>query len=48
MLRAAGHTVAAHRVVDASLTLGVNDRVDLATVTAIAQRRIHEAHSAPA
>jgi bifunctional UDP-N-acetylglucosamine pyrophosphorylase/glucosamine-1-phosphate N-acetyltransferase len=44
VLRAAGHTVAAHRVVDASLTLGVNDRVDLATVTAIAQRRIHEAH----
>jgi bifunctional UDP-N-acetylglucosamine pyrophosphorylase / glucosamine-1-phosphate N-acetyltransferase len=33
-----------HLVDDANLTLGVNDRVDLATVTALAQRRIHQRH----
>jgi bifunctional UDP-N-acetylglucosamine pyrophosphorylase/glucosamine-1-phosphate N-acetyltransferase len=36
--------VAPHLVDDPSLTLGVNDRVDLATVTALAQRRIHVGH----
>ncbi|MGI8921907.1 MAG: bifunctional UDP-N-acetylglucosamine diphosphorylase/glucosamine-1-phosphate N-acetyltransferase GlmU [Solirubrobacteraceae bacterium] len=43
-LREAGATVAAHRSDDAALTFGVNDRVDLARVTKIAQRRIHETH----
>jgi len=42
LLRAAGHTVAAHVVADATLTLGVNDRADLAAVRAIAQARIHD------
>lgn len=43
-LRAAGGTVAAHVLADPSLALGVNDRVQLAEVRALAQRRIHEAH----
>jgi len=43
-LRAAGRAVAAHVVDDPSLTLGVNDRVQLAEVRALAQRRIHDAH----
>ena len=43
-LRAAGLPVAAHVVGDPTLTLGVNDRVDLARVTALAQGRIHERH----
>ena len=33
-----------HLVDDHTLTLGVNDRVDLAAVTKLAQRRIHAAH----
>jgi bifunctional UDP-N-acetylglucosamine pyrophosphorylase/glucosamine-1-phosphate N-acetyltransferase len=37
-------SVLAFEVGDTSLALGVNDRVGLATVTAIAQRRINEAH----
>ena len=36
--------VRAHLVDDPSITLGINDRVDLATVTRLAQARIHEAH----
>jgi bifunctional UDP-N-acetylglucosamine pyrophosphorylase/glucosamine-1-phosphate N-acetyltransferase len=36
--------VHAHLVGDPSLMLGVNDRVDLAEVTRLAQQRIHEAH----
>lgn len=44
VLRAAGRSVAAHVIDDPALTLGVNDRVDLARVGAIAQRRIHERH----
>ena len=44
VLRAEGHPVAAHLVDDPTLTLGVNDRVGLATVTALAQRRIVEQH----
>jgi bifunctional UDP-N-acetylglucosamine pyrophosphorylase/glucosamine-1-phosphate N-acetyltransferase len=44
ILAADGHTVAAHVVDDPTVTLGVNDRVDLARVRAHAQRRINEAH----
>lgn len=44
LLRAAGREVAALVVQDHALTLGVNDRVQLAAVTALAQRRIHERH----
>jgi bifunctional UDP-N-acetylglucosamine pyrophosphorylase/glucosamine-1-phosphate N-acetyltransferase len=43
-LRARGHTVAAHVLDDPTIALGVNDRVQLAQVRAIAQRRIHDAH----
>jgi bifunctional UDP-N-acetylglucosamine pyrophosphorylase/glucosamine-1-phosphate N-acetyltransferase len=43
-LRAAGLGVAAHRLGDPRLALGVNDRVQLAEVRAIAQARIHAAH----
>jgi bifunctional UDP-N-acetylglucosamine pyrophosphorylase/glucosamine-1-phosphate N-acetyltransferase len=43
-LREAGSTIAAHLVSDPTLTLGVNDRVELARVRQLAQRRIHEAH----
>src|SRR6185295_19122183 len=42
LLRAAGHTIAGHVVADHELTLGVNDRADLAAVRAIAQARIHD------
>src|SRR4051794_6767031 len=44
VLRAQGSTVAAHVLDDPALALGVNDRVQLAHVRRIAQRRIHEAH----
>jgi bifunctional UDP-N-acetylglucosamine pyrophosphorylase/glucosamine-1-phosphate N-acetyltransferase len=44
LLRQAGHAIAAHVVDDAALTLGINDRADLAAVRAIAQARIHDAH----
>jgi bifunctional UDP-N-acetylglucosamine pyrophosphorylase / glucosamine-1-phosphate N-acetyltransferase len=40
ILRADGDAVAAHVVDDPTLTLGVNDRADLARVREIAQRRI--------
>ena len=43
-LRAKDLEVAAHLVTDHELTLGVNDRVDLALVREIAQRRILEDH----
>ena len=43
-MRAQGHTVAAHPIGDPDLTHGVDDRVDLASAHAIAQRRINEAH----
>ncbi len=43
-LRQAGHTVAAHDVVDPDIAIGVNDRVQLAQARAIAQQRIHTAH----
>jgi bifunctional UDP-N-acetylglucosamine pyrophosphorylase/glucosamine-1-phosphate N-acetyltransferase len=44
VLNARGATVAAHVVDDPALTLGVNDRVDLAEVRLHAQRRIQLAH----
>jgi bifunctional UDP-N-acetylglucosamine pyrophosphorylase / glucosamine-1-phosphate N-acetyltransferase len=44
VLRRAGGQVAAHPVQDPTLVLGVNDRVALARVRKIAQRRIHERH----
>ena len=43
-LAAAGRSIAAHALEDADLARGVNDRVQLAQVRAIAQRRIHDAH----
>ncbi len=43
-LRGKGLTVRAHVLPDADEALGVNDRVQLAEVRAIAQRRIHDAH----
>ena len=44
IMRSAGLLVAAHRLQDPDETLGINDRVALADVRAIAQRRIHAAH----
>ena len=44
----AGKLVQAYPLADPDLALGVNDRVDLAHVTRLAQRRIHAATSAPA
>ncbi len=46
LLREQGRLVAAHVLEDPALALGINDRRDLATVRAIAQRRIHERHLA--
>jgi bifunctional UDP-N-acetylglucosamine pyrophosphorylase / glucosamine-1-phosphate N-acetyltransferase len=43
-LTQAGKAIHAHVVTDFTLTLGVNDRVDLALVTKLAQQRIHERH----
>jgi bifunctional UDP-N-acetylglucosamine pyrophosphorylase / glucosamine-1-phosphate N-acetyltransferase len=43
-LRGAGHTVAAHLADDLAVTMGVNNRVDLAAVEAEARRRLLEAH----
>jgi bifunctional UDP-N-acetylglucosamine pyrophosphorylase/glucosamine-1-phosphate N-acetyltransferase len=43
-LREAGHSVAAHLTEDLAVTMGVNDRADLAAVEAIARQRILEAH----
>ena len=44
-LREAGKTTGAHVVSDHTLTLGVNDRVELGHVRKLAQQRIHEAHA---
>jgi bifunctional UDP-N-acetylglucosamine pyrophosphorylase/glucosamine-1-phosphate N-acetyltransferase len=44
LLRAGGALVDAHAVDDPALVLGINDRVALADVRAVAQRRILEAH----
>lgn len=43
IMRAAGRRVQAHVIDDPSLMLGVNDRIDLAVVTAHARRRLLEA-----
>jgi bifunctional UDP-N-acetylglucosamine pyrophosphorylase/glucosamine-1-phosphate N-acetyltransferase len=43
-LIASGRVVQAHPLPDPDLALGVNDRVDLAHVTRLAQARIHRAH----
>ena len=43
-LRATGHAVAAHDIGDPNIALGVNDRVQLAQVRAVAQARIHAEH----
>jgi bifunctional UDP-N-acetylglucosamine pyrophosphorylase / glucosamine-1-phosphate N-acetyltransferase len=43
-LREAGHGVAAHPADDFAVTMGVNDRAELARVEAEARRRILEAH----
>ncbi len=43
-LREAGHSVAAHLADDPAVTMGVNNRVDLAAVEAEARRRLLEAH----
>ncbi len=40
-----GKTVQAHVVTDPTLTLGINDRVDLADVRQLAQRQIHDRHA---
>jgi bifunctional UDP-N-acetylglucosamine pyrophosphorylase/glucosamine-1-phosphate N-acetyltransferase len=45
VLKAAGKTIAAHLVTDPTITLGVNDRVELASVRKLAQRRINDAHA---
>jgi bifunctional UDP-N-acetylglucosamine pyrophosphorylase/glucosamine-1-phosphate N-acetyltransferase len=44
VLRADGAAIAAHVVADERLVLGVNDRVGLARVRAVAQAAIHEQH----
>ncbi len=46
LIRAEGGTVMAHVVADERLVLGVNDRVALASVRALAQESIHAAHMA--
>lgn len=43
-LRAAGYSVAAHLAEDVAVTMGVNNRVDLAAVEAEARRRLLERH----
>ena len=43
-LRAAGHSVAAHLTDDLAVTMGVNNRIDLAAVEAEGRRRILERH----
>jgi bifunctional UDP-N-acetylglucosamine pyrophosphorylase/glucosamine-1-phosphate N-acetyltransferase len=44
LLKQDGKPTGAHTATDASVTLGINDRVDLARVCGIAQQRIHERH----
>jgi bifunctional UDP-N-acetylglucosamine pyrophosphorylase/glucosamine-1-phosphate N-acetyltransferase len=44
VLQADGHHVGAHQLEDPVEMSGINDRVQLAAVTAEAQRRIHEEH----
>ena len=45
-LKAAGKAIAAHLITDHTLTLGVNDRNELAQVRKLAQARIHAQHAA--
>jgi bifunctional UDP-N-acetylglucosamine pyrophosphorylase/glucosamine-1-phosphate N-acetyltransferase len=44
ILRQAGHSVAAHLAEDFAVTMGVNNRLDLAAVEAEGRRRLLEAH----
>jgi bifunctional UDP-N-acetylglucosamine pyrophosphorylase/glucosamine-1-phosphate N-acetyltransferase len=44
ILRGDGLTVAAHVIDDPAMTAGINDRVQLAEVTAVARRRLLERH----
>ena len=44
-LRESGKTIAGHLVTDHTITLGVNDRVELEQVRKLAQRRINEWHA---
>jgi bifunctional UDP-N-acetylglucosamine pyrophosphorylase / glucosamine-1-phosphate N-acetyltransferase len=44
VFRGEDHGVAAFEVDDPTIVLGVNDRIDLSNVRAIAQRRIHDRH----
>ena len=44
VLREDGHPIAAHVTEDHTVTLGINDRADLATVRALAQQRINAEH----
>ncbi len=44
IIRSHERTVVAHELQDPTETLGVNDRIALASVSQIAQRRIHERH----
>jgi bifunctional UDP-N-acetylglucosamine pyrophosphorylase/glucosamine-1-phosphate N-acetyltransferase len=44
IMKQAGHGIGAHLATDANVTLGINDRADLARVRAIAQERINLAH----
>jgi bifunctional UDP-N-acetylglucosamine pyrophosphorylase / glucosamine-1-phosphate N-acetyltransferase len=44
VLREAGHSVAAHLSEDLAVTMGVNNRADLAAVEVVARRRILDAH----
>jgi bifunctional UDP-N-acetylglucosamine pyrophosphorylase / glucosamine-1-phosphate N-acetyltransferase len=43
-MHAAGHAVAAHLATDVAVTMGINNRVDLAAVETEARRRLLEAH----
>jgi bifunctional UDP-N-acetylglucosamine pyrophosphorylase/glucosamine-1-phosphate N-acetyltransferase len=43
-LKQAGKGIHAHVVTDSTITLGINDRVDLANVAKLAQQRIQERH----
>jgi len=45
-LKAQGQTIGAHPITDPTLTLGINDRNELAMVRKLAQQRIHERHGA--
>jgi bifunctional UDP-N-acetylglucosamine pyrophosphorylase/glucosamine-1-phosphate N-acetyltransferase len=44
VLREGGHRIAGHRADDIGVTMGINNRAELAAVEAVARRRILEAH----